>query len=88
MHYKNGRDVLPRSLLEELQQYISGELLYIPKPESRRAGWGELSGARKQLADRNREISSRYAEGCSIAELERNYHLSEESIRKIILKSR
>lgn len=88
MIYKNGRDVLPLSLLEELQKYIAGELIYIPKPTRQKAGWGEVSGARKQLADRNREICGFYVNGWSVADLEQKYHLSGESIRKIIVKTR
>ena len=41
MSYKNGKDFLPPSLLKELQNYIQGELVYIPKIEQTRAGWGE-----------------------------------------------
>jgi Mor family transcriptional regulator len=88
LNYKNGRDVLPPSLLSELQKYIQGELIYIPKPASKRAGWGELSGARKWLAERNRQIIQDYMSGRSIAELERKFHLSAQSIRKIVGKSR
>ncbi|WP_274651934.1 CD3324 family protein [Paenibacillus humicola] len=88
MNYKNGKDVLPPSLLKELQHYIQGELLYIPKPRSERAGWGEKSGSRVLIERRNEEIYGRYVDGCTVAELERIYHLSGESIRKIILKVR
>lgn len=88
MNYKNGRDILPPSLLSELQNYIQGELIYIPKPAQRRAGWGELSGARKQLKERNEEIYRYYSSGWTVADLERRYHLSGESIRKIIVKTR
>lgn len=88
MNYKNGRDVLPPSLLKELQKYIQGELVYIPKPASKRAGWGELSGARKWLTERNKQIMQDYMNGWTIVELERKFHLSAESIRKIIGKSR
>jgi Mor family transcriptional regulator len=89
VNYKNGRDVLPPRLLSELQQYIQGELIYIPKPAAaRRAGWGELSGARRQLAERNEQINFHYSSGWSIEELEQEFHLSGESIRKIIVKTR
>lgn len=88
MNYKNGRDVLPHSLLTELQNFIQGELIYIPKRTDRRAGWGEISGARKQLAERNEEIVRFYSSGWSVADLEQKYHLSGESIRKIIVKTR
>jgi Mor family transcriptional regulator len=88
VNYKNGRDVLPPSLLKELQKYIQGDLIYIPKPAEKRAHWGEVSGTRKLLADRNKEICLYYTNGWSVADLERKYHLSGESIRKIIVKAR
>ena len=88
MNYKNGRDVLPPSLLLELQKYIQGDLIYIPKPANQRASWGEVSGTRKLLAERNNEIVKCYSNGASVAELGRQYHLSSESIRKIIVKAR
>ena len=86
VRYKNAKDVLPPRLLKELQQFVQGELVYIPKNADRRAGWGELSGARRQIAERNEEISRRYASGWTVAELERKYHLSGDSIRKIVVK--
>ncbi|WP_246469518.1 CD3324 family protein [Cohnella nanjingensis] len=88
MNYKNGRDVLPPSLLQELQKYVNGELVYIPKLDEQRARWGEVSGTRKLLAERNKEICRLHSDGSTIAELELIYHLSSESIRKIIIKSR
>jgi len=88
VNYKNGREVLPPSLLKELQKYIQGELIYIPKPANQRASWGEVSGTRKLLAERNAEIYRFYSSGWTVAELERKYHLSGESIRKIIVKTR
>ena len=88
MNYKNGRDVLPPSLLKELQKYIQGDLIYVPKPAEKRANWGEVSGTRKLLAERNKEIYLFYTNGWSVADLERKYHLSGESIRKIIVKAR
>jgi Mor family transcriptional regulator len=88
LNYKNGRDVLPHSLLAELQQYIQGELIYIPMPKNKRVAWGEKSGSRTMIARRNEEIYRFYIEGCPIAELERKYHLSGESIRKIVFKMR
>ncbi|MBW5448269.1 hypothetical protein GE107_19670 [Cohnella sp. CFH 77786] len=84
--YKNGKDVLPPSLFEELQKRIPGELIYIPKPPKQRAGWGEVSGTRKLLAERNEEIRRFYLDGWSVSELERKYHLSEDSIRRIVVK--
>lgn len=87
MEYKNGREVFPHSLLKELQQYIQGELIYIPKSKQR-AGWGEINGSRQLITRRNNEIYGLYMEGWSFEELEQEYNLSIESIRKIIYKTR
>ena len=88
MQYKNGKEVLPPSLLKELQKYIQGELIYIPKKKNQRAGWGEMNGTRRLIAQRNEEIYQLYLEGQSFEELERVYNLSMDSIRKIIYKTR
>lgn len=88
MSYVNGKDVLPPGLLEELQGYIQGELLYIPKKSEQRVRWGENSGSRQEIANRNEEIFCNHSKGCSVNELQQRYHLSEESIRKIISKMR
>ncbi|WP_130858803.1 CD3324 family protein [Gracilibacillus phocaeensis] len=88
MAYKNGKEVLPPHLLKELQQYIQGELIYIPKQTNQRARWGEANGSRLALAKRNKEIYRLYREGCSLEELEQTYNLSTDSIRKIVYKAR
>lgn len=88
MSYKNGKDILPPGLLKELQKYIDGELIYVPKQTEQRAGWGEINGTRRLIARRNQEIYRQYTNGMSVMELIRAYHLSEDSIRKIILKTR
>lgn len=88
MSYKNGKDILPPSLLKQLQEYIQGEIVYIPKREQKRAGWGENNGTRLIIERRNKEIYRLYKSGWTIVELIQSYHLSEDSIRKIIVKTR
>ena len=83
MKYKNAQDILPDRLLRELQQYISGETLYIPNREERKS-WGEASGAREYYKKRNEEIRRRHQEGLTIEDLAEEYHLSADSIRKIL----
>jgi Mor family transcriptional regulator len=87
MSYKNGKEILPIRLLLELQEYVQGELVYVPKPGECRAGWGENNGTRIQLLSRNVEIYNLYRGGISVKELIETYHLSEDSIRKIITKT-
>lgn len=38
--YFNAEEVLPAELLDEIQRYVQGAALYIPK-QGQRAGWGE-----------------------------------------------
>ncbi|MDR0958313.1 MAG: hypothetical protein LBM16_03790 [Clostridiales bacterium] len=84
MSYINGNDVLPPDLLLELQKYAGGKLLYVPKPQEKKAAWGQLSGCRAEICKRNIQISTLYREGLSVAELTQEFCLSEASIRKII----
>lgn len=85
MCYKNGKDILPQELLKELQKYIQGEIIYIPKTENRKP-WGEGNGTRQAIRKRNLEIYDHYKSGKKITELSEMYNLSEDSIRKIIFK--
>lgn len=77
--------MLPAPLLEQLQEYIAGELIYIPKKDEKRKGWGEVNGARRAIQQRNDDIYKSYQKGTSIRMLAAKYHLSEDSIRKIVL---
>nr|WP_297769437.1 CD3324 family protein [uncultured Butyrivibrio sp.] len=58
MKYENAKDILPASLLREVQKYAEGKAIYIPKRE-RSKGWGEASGYREKLNKRNALICSR-----------------------------
>ena len=84
MKYKNGRDVLPPDLLVEVQKYLCGEILYIPKKDEVKASWGQLSGLRQEVRQRNVRIFDCYLKGASIASLTEDFCLSEASIKKII----
>lgn len=83
MKYENARDLLPEPLLHQVQKYISGKLVYIPARQRKRQ-WGSASGYRQVLQERNREIRARFAIGESIDQLADRYHLSCESIKRIV----
>ncbi|MCR5478186.1 MAG: hypothetical protein K6E92_11295 [Lachnospiraceae bacterium] len=83
MKYENARDILPASLLEEVQKYAEGKVIYIPKREKTK-GWGEASGYREKLNKRNALICSRYAAGTGVLELAEEFYLSPESVKKIV----
>ncbi len=84
MSYVNADNVLPKHLVEEIQKYVDGQLLYIPRKNEKSLSWGERSGAREKLAERNQGIVSRYYSGETIAKLSEVYYLSEKRIHGII----
>ena len=83
MQYENAKDILPESLLKEVQKYAEGKAIYIPK-RTRREGWGEASGYREKLNKRNGAILNRYSAGASIMEIAEEFYLSPETIKKIV----
>ena len=83
MKYENARDILPAKLLEEVQKYAEGKVIYIPRTE-RSKGWGEASGYREKLNKRNALICSRYSAGQSVMEIAEEFFLSPETIKKIV----
>lgn len=85
MKYKKASDILPDELLREVQKYIEGETLYIPKGKERKK-WGEGTGGRRFFLQRNEEIRNRYFHKVSIEELAEEYNLSYDTIRKIVYK--
>lgn len=84
MKYKKAKDILPEHLIEIIQEYINGEYLYIPIKNDTKKSWGEQSGLRKELSERNNDILNKYKQGMTIKELINEYYLAESSIRRII----
>ena len=44
MKYINAKTILPKALIEELQNYVQAGYIYVPAKEEQRKSWGELSG--------------------------------------------
>ena len=83
MKYLNAADVLPKELLKELSVYVSGQLLYVPSTECKKS-WGSKSGSKQYYEQRNHMITDLYLKGMGIDELCERFHLSYDTIRKII----
>lgn len=83
MKYVNA-DILPEELLKEVQKYISGVMIYVPKPEGVRKGWGVNSGIRTHINQRNHEIRQSFLQGATIDQLSERFFLSGDSIKKIV----
>lgn len=75
MSYVNADEILPEDLVREIQKYVDGKVLYIPRKDENSLSWGEKNGTKDRLAKRNREIVSRYYSGVTAAELGIMYFL-------------
>ncbi|MFE8700494.1 CD3324 family protein [Cytobacillus sp. FJAT-54145] len=84
MKYVNATAILPESLIVEIQKYVQGDTIYIPKPEKDYQKWGTRSGGRRLIDERNNSIKSKFRNGVSITELADEYFLAVETIKKIV----
>lgn len=84
MAYIKATAILPEKLLLEIQKYVQGETLYIPKSEKVHKKWGSRSGTRKLIDNRNKVIKEAFKNGQSIEHLAKEYFLSIETIKKIV----
>ena len=87
MKYVRADAVLPVELLTEVQKYLPSGLVYIPKAQNSRMGWGTISGERGRLDSRNKEIKAMFSESAkSIEALAGEYHLSVETVKNIVYR--
>ena len=84
MKYVNAQVILPDALVKELQTYVQGGYIYIPVKQEQQKRWGEVSGYRQELQQRNRQIREECQSGVSMECLSEKYSLSLYAIRKII----
>lgn len=84
MGYKRADDVLPESILESLQKYVSGETIYVPKKSEARRKWGSNTGVKERLRLRNEQILEQHQKGIAVKELAQRYYLTEKSIQRIL----
>lgn len=77
MSYRNGKELFPPSLLEQIQRYAQGTCVYIPRV-------GEKTRKTNGLQGRNAEICCKYEAGQSVRSLAEEYFLSPQAIYKIL----
>ena len=86
MSYVKAENILPRELIEAIQQYVDGRSIYIPTKEKQ--DWGTKTDNRRFLKERNEEIYDSYMQGLSLHELAVKYALSVKSIQRILRNQR
>lgn len=42
MSYQNSINILPRELIEQIQEYVEGKVIYIPKKAANKKPWGNI----------------------------------------------
>lgn len=82
MSYISAEAVLPKELIETIQQYVSGKSIYIPCKEKK--DWGSETKTRQFYIERNHEICLKHKNGVSVKSLADEYSLSIKSIQRII----
>lgn len=84
MGYVKAGDVLPPEMIEQIQQYVDGKVLYIPKRADEKSAWGKGTSTKTELAERNARIYEQFLAGASVSQLANDYFLVEKSIQRII----
>lgn len=84
MSYQNPINLLPKELIEQVQEYVDGQVIYIPKKESNKKHWGENTDTKQLLSLRNYQIYLDFQNGKSAKQLSKTYFLTEKSILRII----
>lgn len=84
MGYQNPLNQLPKELIEQIQEFVDGKIIYIPKKQANKKTWGENTDTKKFLAIRNRQIYQDYKKGMTVNQLSEIYFLSEKSIQRIL----
>lgn len=58
--------------IEDLQKYIEGGYLYIPKKEENKKSWGENTSTKDELNKRNKEIK-KLPKNIKMGKLQKNW---------------
>ena len=84
MDCQNSTNILPKELIEQIQKYVDGKVIYIPKKQINKKQWGENTDTKQVLASRNSQIYSDRQNGMTIKHLSEKYFLAEKSIQRIL----
>ncbi|EPS50467.1 hypothetical protein CFSAN002367_11989 [Clostridium botulinum CFSAN002367] len=84
MGYKQANKIFPVDLLNEIQNYVDGQYVYIPRKDGNQKMWGEVNRSKEIISKRNIEIFKKYNNGISVKELASMYYLSPKPYIKLL----
>lgn len=84
MGYIRAEDILPKEVLLLVQQYVDGQMIYIPRKSGYHKPWGAGTQTKKDLTIRNEQIYAKYISGVTVTQLSGEYFLTEKSIQRIV----
>ena len=84
MSYVKAEEILPKEILASVQQYVDGQMLYIPRKTEEKRNWGSATDTKRKLELRNESMYAKYQAGISVKELACEYFLTEKSVQRII----
>lgn len=82
MSYIKAEEILPKELIEVIQQYVCGKSIYIPCTEKKT--WGSYTHSRQYYRKRNHDICNEHKAGIPVTELSKRYSLSEKTIYRVL----
>ena len=88
MSCRKSIHALPAELLEQIQEYVEGEVIYIPKKKSSKKCWGENTDTRGILAARNAQICQDFQSGMSVKQLSDKYFWWKKASREYCVKEK
>jgi len=88
VEYINAKNVLPKTLILQIQQYVDGGIIYIPQKDNDKKSGGTYTNSRNEIVERNNEIKNKKKNGATIDDLMFEYHLSYDTIKSIIYRKK
>ena len=86
MSYIRAEEVLPKELIETIQQYVNGKAIYIPSTSKKE--WGSHTDTRQYLIQRNHEISQKYQVAALLPVLPSSFHFRRKVFKESFAKER
>ncbi len=84
MGYIRAEDILPKEVLALVQQYVDGQMVYIPRKSECHKTWGAETQTKKNLLQRNQQMYAEHQSGVTTKALSEKYFLTEKSVQRII----